>query len=307
MPKKQPQEDLIDRILNKTLGEGALRSWAGVSAWSMLAITLLAIVIIGIPKLESNRSLRESDREVTMTLVDAPEWFTTAPELIDEMETRLTQAAGADPFDRTGLMKAHRILQEGGWFEELERIERQSDGSLMVFGTLVKPAAVIRWKGMDHLVDDQGRLLECEFEMGTASPLLPLITGTTTAPPRHADGRLDYGGLWANSEDLDAGLQLAGLIGTRSWSNEIGSIDVGEYPSERNLWLKCHSGPRILWGHAPGTRGATEITSNEKLRMIDSIHETYGPFRKLDFEVIDVRLDLATVSRVAIGEELNPE
>ena len=54
MPKKPPQEDLIDRILNKTLGEGSLRSWAGVGAWSMLAIILLAIVVIGIPKLESN-------------------------------------------------------------------------------------------------------------------------------------------------------------------------------------------------------------------------------------------------------------
>ncbi len=307
MPKKQPQEDLIDRVLNKTLGEGSLRRWAGTGVWSLLALTLLAVVIIGIPKLEASRSLREADRDVTMTLVDAPEWFTNAPELIGEMEARMTQVAGADPFDRTGLMKAHRILQEGGWFDQLERVERQANGSLLVYGTLVNPAAVIRWQGVDHLVDDQGRLLDKEFEMGTASPLLPLITGTKTSPPRHADGTLDFGGLWANSEDLDAGVRLAGLIAPRSWSNEIESIDVGEYTSDRNLWLACHSGPRILWGHAPGTRGATEITSNEKLRMIDSIHKTYGPFRKLDYEVIDVRLDLATVSRVAIGEEMNSE
>ena len=304
MPKKRPQADLIDRVLDKTLGDGAVRTTAGVSAWCLLAIIVLAIVFVGIPQLESKRSLRESDRAVDMKLMNAPEWFMAAPELAETMEARLTGAAGSNPFDRDGLVEAHRILVDGGWFDRLDRIERQADGTLAVFGTLANPSAVIRWKGMDHLVDDQGRLLDWEFEMGTASPSLPLITGTSTAPPRHADGTHDHGGLWANSDDLDAGLSLAALITTRPWSNEIGNIDVSDYHLDQNLWLECRSGPRILWGHAPGTRGATEITSEEKLRMIDSVHDTYGPFKQLDSNVvIDVRHDLATARRVAIGEE----
>lgn len=303
MPKKQRQEDLIDRVLNRVLGEGTTRTVAGIGAWCVLGLALLAIVFIGIPELESRRSLHMADREARMTLIDAPEWFTAAPELIDDMEARLTQDAGVDPFDRESLRKAHRTLLEGGWFDTLERIDRHADGTLMVHGTLATPSAVIRWREMDHLVDDKGRLLDWKFEMGTASPSLPLITGTSTAPPRLADGRPDHGALWANSEDLDAGLRLAQLIKTRPWGNEIRNIDVSDYPSDRNLWLECHSGPRILWGHAPGTRGATEITSEEKLRMIDSVHATYGPFKQLDSIEIDVRHDLATARRVAIGEE----
>jgi len=303
MPKKEPQEDLVDRILNKTLGEGTLRFTAGIVAWSMLAVTLLLVVFIGIPELESRRSRHQPTREIGMILVDAPGWFTSAPELADEMEQRLKEIAGVDPFDHFGLMKAHRALLEGGWFQNLDRIERQADGNLVVFGTLATPSAVIRWQKTDHLVDDQGRLLDWQFELGTASPALPLITGTSTAPPRHADGTLDHGGLWANSEDLDAGLRLAGLIKKQAWAKEIGNIDVSEYASDGNLWLECRAGPRILWGHAPGTRGATEITSEEKLRMIDSVHATYGPFKQLDSIEIDVRHDLATARRVAIGEE----
>ena len=307
MPKKKPQEDLIDRILTRTLGDGTLRTAAGMTAWSILALTLGGIVFIGIPKLESKRSLDESNREITMEVVNAPDWFTSAPELVEEMEARLTEIAGSDPFDRTRLMKAHRVLAEGGWFDRLDRIERDGDGTLVVFGTLAKPAAVIRWKNVDHLVDDKGRLLDWRFEMGTASPSLPLITGTSTPPPAHADGSLDHGGLWANSEDLDAGLKLAELIRTRPWASEIEGIDVGEYMTNQDLWLHCNSGPRILWGHAPGTRSATEITSDEKLRLIDSVHANYGPFRQLDSIVIDVRHDIATARRVAVGEEMRSE
>ena len=48
MPKKKSQEDLVDRILSRTLGEGTLRTAAGMTAWSILALTLGGIVFIGI-------------------------------------------------------------------------------------------------------------------------------------------------------------------------------------------------------------------------------------------------------------------
>ena len=77
------------------------------------------------------------------------------------------------------------------------------------------------------------------------------------------------------------------------------TTEVGSYPEDRSLWLETGVGPRIRWGLAPDEMSASEQTSHDKLRTLDKIHATYGPFSNLKPTTLDIRHDISTRTRIA--------
>ena len=303
--KKTTEEDLLDRLFDRMLGTGRLRTSMTYLTWTGLAVGVVLVLTVLVPRLEERRARNTEGKVPPVVIERAPAWLVTTPELVQNIEQMIGRAAGSRADDHEGLRTAHQVAVESGWFETVDRIERDADGTIHVRATMVTPFAVVRWRQNDHLVDQQGRLLDWTYPPGTAGAQLPLLVGTRTAPPTNQDGQLDYGAPWDHAEDVAAGLELARTIQGKPWMQGIGSIDIGAYSSRRCLWLQSERGPRICWGLAPNVRSAAEITPTEKLKLIDSIHGLYGPLERISVPEIDVRHDVATVRALADGSSLS--
>lgn len=299
--RKQDEPALLDSLFERALGTGPLRRLAVVCAWLFLAGGLILAFGIGLPHLAELRASEFDGSNARISIEDAPEWFTATPDIMRQIEDLLVHELGTEPTDRSSLVRAHAILEESGWFHEITRLHRESDGTIRVSGTLVRPFAVVRWGSFDILVDARGRLLNLRFPRGQASPELPVIIGARTPPPTNELGDPVYGGDWTRGKEIAAGLELLLYLQSRSWRTDIQAVDVATYPDSHCLWLSCEGGVRIRWGLAPGETSAAELTSSEKLHMIDSIQAHYGPLNSLSPTEIDVRHDLSTISAVTIG------
>ena len=282
-----------------------MRRSAGYLGWTGLVVAVILVFTLVVPGLEDRRARQTGGVVPAVHVEGAPDWLLTTPELLEGIELMIGQAAGSQADDLDGLRKAHLVAEESGWFEEVARIDRSADGTIVVQATLVTPFAVIRWDRTDHLVDEQGRLLDWTFERGTAGAQLPLLIGTGTAPPTSQDGELEYGAPWDHAEDVAAGLELARRIQGRPWMQAIQSIDISSYADHRCLWLRTERGPRICWGLAPNVRSAAEITPEEKIQFLDSIYGLHGPLDRINVPEIDVRHDVATFPALADGSSVS--
>lgn len=303
--KKTQKNDRLDRLFDRLIGTGRLRTSMTYLAWTGLAVGLVLVLTVLVPRLEERRARNTEGNLPPVVIEQAPAWLVTTPELVQEIEQMIGQAAGSRADDLEGLRTAHSVAVDSGWFETVDRIDRDAEGTIHVRGTMVTPFAVVRWDRNDHLVDQEGRLLDWTYPSGTAGAQLPLLVGTRTAPPTSQNGQLDYGAPWNHAEDVAAGLELARTIQGKAWMQGIESIDIGSYSSRRCLWLQSERGPRICWGLAPNVRSAAEITPAEKLKLIDSIHGLYGPLDRISVPEIDVRHDVATVRALADGSSLS--
>ena len=290
---------LIDRLADRLLGDGGLRRASRIASWTFLIGGIAFTLALFVPGLLEDRGLRAAATPGRMILENPTDWFENSPELALELETLTFKHAGTDPTNRQGLVMAHDALERSGWFAAVDRLERRSDGTILVKGTLTHPFAVVRWGNWDHLVDLEGRLLDRPYQAGQASPLLPLITGAQTPPPADERGQRAFGSHWAGkAREIEAGLALARAIHDRDWVSEVRSIDVTTYLDDRCLWLETVRGPRICWGLAPDEMSASELTSNDKLRTLDKIHATYGPLGSLQRSTLDIRHDVSTQTRL---------
>ena len=298
-------EDRLDLLLDRLLGTGRVRTTSIWLAWLSGATLLVLFITMVVPNLEQQRGERTRDSVPQVRIVDAPTWLVMTPELLEQIQSMIARSAGSRADDMTGLRDAHAVAEESGWFERVDRVERLSDGTIRIQGAMTTPFAVVRWKDQDHLIDDEGRLLDWAFPQGSAGSQLPLLVGTRTAPPTHQDGRLDHGAPWNHAEDVAAGLELAKMLQGRPWTGAIELIDIGGYATQRCLWIQCERGPRICWGLSPSVRSAAEITPTEKIRLIDSIHGLYGPLDEITVPEIDIRHDVATTRALADGSSLS--
>lgn len=295
---RSTEETMASRVLDRWLGTGPLRRVLMICLWGLFLGGAVLALGLGVPELLERRAQTLKGTTGGLLLENPPDWFNATPQLAAELEHLALGAAGNDPTDRTGLVRAHAALQESGWFRELKRLHRRSDGTIVVEGTLVHPFAVVRWGNWDHLVDEDGNLLDWPYPSGSASPSLTLITGAETPPPTNESGALDFGRCWASARELEAGLALARVIEQSDWRAEIRSIDVSAYLDTRCLWLDTGTGPRISWGIAPDDLSASETSTSDKLRMLDWIHATHGDLNALPRTEIDIRHDVSTSKRV---------
>ena len=298
-------EDRLNRLCDRVLGTGRVRTTALCLSWLSGAVLLVLFITMVIPNLEQQRGERTRESIPQVQIVNAPQWLMMTPDLLEQIQSMIATNAGGRADDITGLRNAHAVAVESGWFEAVDRVERLPDGTIEIHGEMTTPFAVVRWQDEDHLVDQKGRLLNWAFPKGTAGSQLPLLVGTRTAPPTHQDGQPDYGAPWNHAEDVAAGLELAQTLQGKTWMTEVTSIDIGQYASQRCLWLQCEHGPRICWGLSPSVRSAAEITPIEKIRLIDSIHGLYGPLDAISVPEIDVRHDVATMRALADGSSVS--
>ena len=290
---------VLDRAADRILGNAGLRRASGIFAWSALTAAAVFVGAVAMPSLMATRfSEADSTGDVQLLLVDAPEWYEQTPQLHAELEHLVLATASNGPTDRAGLTHAHTALAQTGWFRSIDRLERNADGTLSLHATLVRPFGLVRYGNWDHLIDEDGRLLDWPYPSGTASSSLPLVVGVPTPPPTDGAGELAYGRTWGESPSVEAGLALALLLasGEHAWLNEVEAIDVGEYEQSQQLWIKLASGPRICFGLSPATPSASEIPAERKLATIDWIYACYDGFASLNTEEIDIRHDVATRS-----------
>jgi hypothetical protein len=299
--RNQPSEDhpLVERLADRFLGNGGARRAARISAWSFLVGGIALGLGFGIPELLEQRARDLAGTSGRLEMGNTPDWFERSPKLAGQLEQLIFDHMGGDPTDRDGLVRAHAALERSGWFTEVIRLHRKADGTIVVDGTLAQPFAVVRWGNFDHLVDIDGHLLDWPYPAGTASPLLPVLLGARTPPPVDETGHHAFGTRWAEAREIEAGIVLARAMHDRPWRREITAIDVSTYLQDRCLRLETNEGPSFKWGQSPDEMSASEISTEDKLRTLDSFHEFYGQLGSLPRNTIDIRHDISTQTRLA--------
>ena len=305
MPPQRSEDnpDLLESILERTLGTGPLRRVVSICMWLLLAAGVVLAMGLGLPHLAQQHAQTFEGTRAEVVIENAPEWFRATPGLAKEVHTLVAEASGSNPNDRIALVRAHALLEKTGWFRSVERVHRESDGTIRIVGTMVHPFATVRWGSSDHLIDSDGKLLNRRFPQGQANPNLPLIIGARTPPPSNDAGDPAFGEFWPQTESMTAGMDLLHLLHSKPWFADIKAVDISAYRESNCLWLSCEGGAKICWGLGPEKISAAELTPAEKIHLIDSVCTLYGPLNTLTPVEIDVRHDLATVSTTAASTE----
>lgn len=192
-----------------------------------------------------------------------------------------TLAADPDALSTTALAGVGLALQGTGWFSSLESVRREPGHTVRVRGTWRLPAAVVRHGGLDHLVARGGELLPPTYLPGQSGQRV--IIGAST-PPTMREGKPVCGEVWGASRtgghkgmsDVQAGVALLELIGTRPWRDQVAAVDVSAYARQRRLEILTTSNGRVVWGGAPGEKVYGEASLETKLWRVMEINRRTG-------------------------------
>lgn len=260
-----------------------------VMGWTVLVVGIILGAMIGLPELRSRAIARDLQFRPAQGIEVE---FLGRPAILQGAElTRLVDTVRAaiedrgSPLQTGGLHEAAEALAATGWFEHVEQVHWQNDNSIAVEATYVVPAAVVRTRAGDVLVDTMGRRLPITYDAGYAP--LPLIKNPSQPMPRA------FGTLWPGGE-VQAGLDLLQLLSTLPWFKQVDSIDVGRYRNEEILALRTRT-CTITWGRPPGATTVQEVPTQQKLDYLDYLYRQYGAIdAPCGGGVLDIRRDLVT-------------
>ena len=145
-------EDRLNRLCDRVLGTGRVRTTALCLSWLSGAVLLVLFITMVIPNLEQQRGERTRESIPQVQIVNAPQWLMMTPDLLEQIQSMIATNAGGRADDITGLRNAHAVAVESGWFEAVDRVERLPDGTIEIHGEMTTPFAVVRWQDEDHLV-----------------------------------------------------------------------------------------------------------------------------------------------------------
>ena len=212
--------------------------------------------------------------------------------------------AEADPLGPGALAALADTLGRTGWFERLDRVRREPGRVVRVSGQWRIPAAVVRHNGLDHLIARGGELLPPTYLPGQSGQRV--IFGSSSAPPV-VDGQPACGHTWGaptpgTLSDVQAGVQLLGVLAGKTWRDQVAGVDVSAYVTQRRLVIVTNAGGRVVWGAAPSERPFGEANLEYKLWRLDEMNRRRG---RIDagFALADVSGVIATVdeSAAALG------
>ncbi len=256
----------------------SMLTWVG----SGTALAVLAAVTFGwsIPSLRRSAQA-ESGQRIEVSFLDAPHWMTPAD--LAPLQDLVAREAGNSAYDRDGLARAQVALGSTGWFEEVRQVRRLHSSAIEVDALFADPIAVVVDGDGEHLLDSQARLLPRTYAIGTA-PNITRILGVSQKRPERP------GQTWEGA-DLVAGVEMARLVSTQRWRNQVAAVDVGEFRTRQTLSLVTTGQCRLVWGRAPGNESSAEVPAAQKLRYLDLLSNQYGRIDGAGPQSIDLSVD----------------
>lgn len=231
----------------------------------------------------------ERNVELTMELVNAPEWATG--ELIKFIcLTSDIQADDALWNDRLVDMWQENLLSNP-WVKQVRHIRKRYDGRVLIDAALRKPMVYIAQGGKRFFLDEEGMILN---EMPVKNVHLIKIRGLVR--------QVGVPGEIVTIESVRGAIKILKLIqevdnqlyrSDRIWQ-ELVSIDIANYEGQLNhntphVILHSRKGARIFWGTAIGREVPYyEKSPQAKLRKLYSMYQSTG-FNE-EFSPIDLRI-----------------
>lgn len=194
-----------------------------------------------------------------------------------ELENLALKLLNGDPFDSHALERTRDALRQTGWFADGPWLKRHPSGLVVISGRWRAPVAAVRWEQKDRLVSAGGELLTPEYPLGRSG--LKTIVSVGAAPP-------SLGEKWSGG--VQAGLTLLNYLRSMPGFEQVESVDVGEYGSEKRLSILTRTGGRIVWGGAPGVFVPGQASAAARRDRLVAIMQSFG---QLDAgrSVVDVR------------------
>lgn len=241
---------------------------------TIASTTIKTVVILGVAALlgVALSSIRErvyARDSVARTI--RPDWSETPAWLPAHVTDGITQSVLARNdlrlIDSAFTRQVADIVARNGWVAKIRRVEKFADGRVELACDFREPVAVVYQFPNYYLIDRDAVRLPGLYD---GAGELPLIQGVQTPAP--ADGEKWVG------DDLNAGVELAVLLGEQIYAYQVAGISVENYngrvkPQESHIRIQTAAdrrgtmGGMILWGSAIDHE-AEEPTAREKLDIL---------------------------------------
>ncbi len=257
--------------------------------WSLIVIGGLVGAAIGAPALKSyaarDIAATTDAAHIAVEFVDLPADI-FGGEIEAQLETIVLARVSLDPFERDALLAAKADLEAAGWCTAVHQIERVRPDLVRVHADFVTPLTVIRDQGGDHLIDRRGMLLPWRYEHDGHPDAIPIVGVAARRPAR-------AGEVWPGG-DVAGAIRLVELIYRRNWWRRVESVDASAYRSTGMLSFTTVDGPRFFWGSPPGTEGAGEARTEDKLTCLDDFFASRSGLAAVDGQLIDLSIPVVT-------------
>ncbi len=250
------------------------------AAYVVVAVVVVAGIGFGLRTLERQvDAMPRYDAPLRVEWVGVPTWVQNDANrhVLDE----LTAACGVEPGDRMlDPQLARRIgerLRDSGlaWISQVQRVAVRPDGVVAISCEFRRPMAWVRQGGYAFLIGDDGVRLPGRYHADAIadSPLV-VIDGVTSEAPA-------VGAAW-EAADVDAGMRVVLACAPRRFNSQIRRVRVDNHlgrvnPLRPQIELMTdRPGSRIWWGRAPGEEHGCEISSDQKIALLESLYRQSG-------------------------------
>lgn len=258
------------------------RSAATGAGWLAGLSAVVAVWILGVPRLAAYAALVEPPDAPQIRFAQPPAWLDA--DLNGTLIAAVRQHLRTDPFAQDQLVAARAMLLSTGWFETVAQVRRLQHNLIEIEARFAEPRAVVRDSDGDHLVDARGMLLPMPHP-ATEHGHLVTIHGAAAGRP----GR--PGQHWTGA-GLSAALRLMRQVRERPWADQVTAIDVSTEEGERVIRLITDRGCRIIWGQPPGDETASEVPAERKMQYLDYHYREYGHIDRGFPRSLDIRGDV---------------
>lgn len=216
-----------------------------------------------------------------------PAWMTDA--VANQLAASLRPAKPRSVFDREVLVETTAKLRANPWIGKINSVRRIYDAApgdtIEIDCEFRAPMALVRWQDEFYFVDSKGVLLPEKFAPAdvakimftpTGWPNIRIIEGVRLPPPAKA-------GMPWPGEDLFAGLELAGHLYDKTYTEDIIRINVANHggrldPREAQIVLVT----RHIYKQADGSIVNTEVRWGRPWSSPDNFIEV-PPERKMQY------------------------
>ncbi len=276
------------------------RPWMGHTLGVVVASGAAAGMCIGATRYaHANLLMPKSLPKVV--LIEAPQWMSQT--LQQQIISAVTPPFPTLADDASAVRDVAGKLLAYPWVKSVEQVRRGFDESpgdvIEVRATFRTPVALVRDGEWYWMVDSSGVKLPEKFAVNEVPTVVVsrdrklnfrIITGVFASAPA-------AGSVWAG-EDVRAGLDLAALLETKSFADDIVMVDVSNFmgrqePNLPQLVLKTRYDTQIGWGRPVNARDwFVEISNQDKLKRLELFKNRFGRV-DANRDYIDIRMETA--------------
>ena len=286
------------------LGSGLSRRQALWLVAFVLAGGLLTAMAVGMARLEQYvYSLPEYQKPVRVELVNLPDWLTEEANqhIVESIRALAGVTADDRILDNALAGQVGRRVGESGWISRVISVRKRYGGVVEVDCDFRQPLAWVMHGDSCYLIDANCVRLPGRYSHAQiVSAGMVQILGVGSAPTAP-------GLLWTG-QDLRAGVEVATMLATKPFREQVTAILVYNYDGREDTYrphieLATDRPGRIRWGRAPGEELSLEPTAVQKMALLTGLYnkyhrvdmgQPYVDIRRSPYEV-DVPIDPAAV------------